>query len=358
MDGAEQGGEGLRVSSVRSRCYGSCLFSSLPPRSASFLRFSQLTCRIPLDPLSGSTFFFFAQPPAAVAASAGAQAQAEAAAAPGDGAVFDALVNQFLNPKGSNLTATVEEFLDMCDYAFLMHLNMLIGEAGPKSERGMRLTEVGKEINLAMQRRLVVADANLRDILSAAPDIKAMEGKLKRCLRTGQVDMAFMVMLNMNLAQAREADGAENAVMVLTHLNTVIMEALDERVAPEVRLLRLLLRTTCKGVREQMLKDNLILPARAGAGGGADGNGEGAVESGSGSPGAWRRVEVTPDALRGAIGELVQQARQIGKVSDICKKQERNVCQQIKCPLDFAWISLIVIRLLFHARLGYPGTPP
>jgi hypothetical protein len=58
-----------------------------------------------------------------------------------------------------------------------------------------------KQINTAMQRRLVAADSNLRAILTLAPDLKKMEGNLRKLYRTGQVDIAFNVVLNMNLAQ-------------------------------------------------------------------------------------------------------------------------------------------------------------
>ena len=83
---------------------------------------------------------------AAAAAAAGAAAAAAGAAAPADGssAVYGALVNQFLNPKGANLTATVDEFLDMCDYGFLMHLDREIAGAGPES------TQVGKVLGYHM----------------------------------------------------------------------------------------------------------------------------------------------------------------------------------------------------------------
>lgn len=54
-----------------------------------------------------------------------------------------------------------------------------------------------------MQRRLTLADGNLRATLAMAPDLKKMEAKLNRLHRMGEADMAFMVVLNMNLAQVR-----------------------------------------------------------------------------------------------------------------------------------------------------------
>lgn len=36
--------------------------------------------------------------------------------------VLDALIDQFTSPKSGNVTATVEEYLDLCDHALLTHL--------------------------------------------------------------------------------------------------------------------------------------------------------------------------------------------------------------------------------------------
>jgi hypothetical protein len=63
-----------------------------------------------------------------------------------------------------------------------------------------------KQINTAMQRRLVAADGNLRGILTLAPDLKKMEGMLRKLYRTGQIDIAFNVVLNMNLAQVSHSN--------------------------------------------------------------------------------------------------------------------------------------------------------
>lgn len=40
--------------------------------------------------------------------------------------VLDALIDQFTSPKSGNVTATVEEYLDLCDHAFLTHLRRRI----------------------------------------------------------------------------------------------------------------------------------------------------------------------------------------------------------------------------------------
>lgn len=47
--------------------------------------------------------------------------------------VLDALIEQFTSPKNGNVTATVEEYLDLCDHALLTHLRGRIESAGAQS---------------------------------------------------------------------------------------------------------------------------------------------------------------------------------------------------------------------------------
>ncbi|CAM9569792.1 unnamed protein product, partial [Hapterophycus canaliculatus] len=142
--------------------------------------------------------------------------------------VLDSLIDQFTSPESGNVTATIEEYLDLCDHAFLTHLRRRIETEEVQSPQANALKHVEEEINMAMQRRLAAADLNLRQVLDLAPDIKKMEGRIRTMFREGNVNMAFMVMISMNLQRAKEAEGADNAVMLLTHLTTFIMMLQDE----------------------------------------------------------------------------------------------------------------------------------
>lgn len=42
---------------------------------------------------------------------------------------LDALIEQFISPENGNMTATVEEYLDLCDHALLTHLRGKIAMA-------------------------------------------------------------------------------------------------------------------------------------------------------------------------------------------------------------------------------------
>jgi len=172
-------------------------------------------------------------------------------------AVWEELCRQMMNPvQGVSMEQTVEQYLDMCDYGFLNYMNRLVFKNAGLPEEA-KIKAVLAEINGAMQRRLVAADERLRQILSAG-NLKTMEAMARDMIRNNGVDMPFMVMLNMNIAQAKQANALQ-AEQVLTHLLTFIQEEQDKVVPANIRLLRLLLRTTCSGVREQMLKQKLIV---------------------------------------------------------------------------------------------------
>lgn len=49
-------------------------------------------------------------------------------------ATFDALIDQFKSPPNGNITATVEDYLDLCDHALLSYIREEISRAGEGSE--------------------------------------------------------------------------------------------------------------------------------------------------------------------------------------------------------------------------------
>jgi hypothetical protein len=103
----------------------------------------------------------------------------------------------------------------------------------------------------------MAADKILRDIL-AAGGLKQMEAKLAYYLRKSEIDMAFNVILRLNIEDAIRAN-VTTAVQIMTHLETLINEHQDALVSPPVKLLRLLVRTEDSNIRKQMLRQKLIL---------------------------------------------------------------------------------------------------
>lgn len=48
---------------------------------------------------------------------------------------LDALIDQFISPQNGNMTATVEEYLDLCDHALLTYLHGRIEAAGEQTDK-------------------------------------------------------------------------------------------------------------------------------------------------------------------------------------------------------------------------------
>jgi len=103
---------------------------------------------------------------------------------------------------------------------------------------------------------LIEADKILRAILSAG-GLKQMEAKLSYYLRRAEIDMAFMVILQLNIEDAINAN-VTTAVQVMKHIETLITEYQDSFVSAPVRLLRMLLRADDITIRKQMLRQKLL----------------------------------------------------------------------------------------------------
>lgn len=166
------------------------------------------------------------------------------------------LLEKLQNPEGGNLTATALSFVNFCDESFNIFLNERIA-AEEEEHNKQVLGKIRYEINRARQSKLMNADKILRDILSAG-GLKQMEAKLAYYLRRSEIDMAFIVILRLNIEDAIRAN-VTTAVQIMTHLETLINEHQDALVSPPVKLLRLLVRTEDANVRLQMLRQKLIL---------------------------------------------------------------------------------------------------
>lgn len=165
------------------------------------------------------------------------------------------LMEKLMNPAATNLTEIVTQYINFCDESFDVFLNSKIAAAETEKEKQV-FGKVRYEINCARQRKLIEADKILRGILSAG-GLKQMEAKLAYHLKRYEVDMAFNVILNLNIEDAIEQN-AETAYKVMKHLQTMINEYQDSIVSSPVRLLRLLVRTDDSNIRKQMLRQKLI----------------------------------------------------------------------------------------------------
>lgn len=216
---------------------------------------------------------------------------------------------------GMSTTEAASQYVNFCDEGFNTYLDDMIANAQTSDEKN-DLGRIRYELNSARQKKLMEADKILRDIL-ASGDLKMIEAKLQMYLRKAEIDMAFIVILQLNIQDAVEAN-AEKAVQIMTHLETLITEYQDNLVSPPVRLLRMLIRAEDSNIRKQMLRQKLL-----GVGGNSDIKEDN--NNDSGTPQAqdttvpqcehiivnavekWGGAEVTVDQLVETIDDVVGQ---------------------------------------------------
>ena len=165
------------------------------------------------------------------------------------------LMIKFIHPENGNLTNTAMQYVNYCDESFDHFLSTTMDELVDELIR-QKFGKIRYEINIARRVKLNEADKILRNILSAG-GLKQMEAKLSYYLRRYDIDMAFMVILQLNIEDALHAN-VTTAVQLMKHLETLINEHQDSLVSSPVRLLRMLLRANDSIIRKQMLRQKLL----------------------------------------------------------------------------------------------------
>lgn len=166
------------------------------------------------------------------------------------------LLDKLENPKNGNITEAAQQYVNFCDESFDSFLGERIASL-PNEKDKQYFGKIRYAVNSARQQKLMEADKIFRGIL-AAGGLKQMEAKLYYHLKRAEIDMAFMVLLNLNIEDAIVANVTQ-AVQVMTHLGTIINEQQDAMVSAPVRLLRLLVRTDDPNIRKQMLRQKVIV---------------------------------------------------------------------------------------------------
>jgi len=223
-----------------------------------------------------------------------------------------------------NLTEVATLYVNFFDESFDVFVNERIKACENEQERQV-FGKIRYEVNCARQEKLLEADRILRSILSAG-ELRKMEARLQYHLRRAEIDMAFMVILQLNIEDAVNAK-AETASNVMRHLGTLIAEYQDSVVSAPVRLMRLLVRTDDPYERKQMLRQKLLIGANA-----AMQRGDTAEARPTSSPqcehivvGAvakWGGAEVTVPELEDTIADVLSQMSGIGGEEDILSDLE------------------------------------
>lgn len=177
---------------------------------------------------------------------------------------YENLLKKVLPPyKAGDTTASIVfNYYDQFDAQFVKVLN-------ERSQNGDEDSKALLEsLAVEQQKRISVAAETLKTILSQGEPMK-MEGAIVRLAREGKIDEAFLLLLEANLTQAKDA-GAMDAVSLMKRLAKRALDEKDKQsTSKEIRLIRQLLRTDDAGEREKLLedaftpKDVLLVPGTA-----------------------------------------------------------------------------------------------
>jgi hypothetical protein len=166
------------------------------------------------------------------------------------------LLEKLQNPVNGNVTEAAFQYVNFCDESFDSFIGQKISSLPDEKDKQI-FGKIRYAVNSARQQKLMEADKILRGIL-AAGGLKQMEAKLYYHLKRVEIDMAFMVLLQLNIEDALVSNVTQ-AVQVMTHLGTIINEQQDAMVSAPVRLLRLLVRTDDSNIRKQMLRQKILI---------------------------------------------------------------------------------------------------
>lgn len=170
-------------------------------------------------------------------------------------ASYDELLDQLddaLADSPAALKTAIDATYERIDLRLLERLSERIA-AGPEHAQSGQI--VRDAISAAMKERMAAAMDAVKTVL-AAGDPTAMRGAVDTLARKGKIDDAFILLLQANIEQAKNAGAtqAEQVIqMVLDHASSVKELGLD----PEIRLVRSLLRTEDKAARIEMLTEGL-----------------------------------------------------------------------------------------------------
>lgn len=156
---------------------------------------------------------------------------------------YDALLAEIqgaASAHGGSLAAAVRRAYNRVDMRFLQHLAQKNLDAADDEERA-GIEAVQAAVTQEMTVRMGAASAAFKAVVTAG-DEDAMNRQMALLLQKGELDEAFLLLLAGNLEQAKAA-GVEQAVAVLSRLQTRAAELKDNRAPPEVALVRKLLRT-------------------------------------------------------------------------------------------------------------------
>mmetsp|Transcript_17470 Transcript_17470/g.26723 ORF Transcript_17470/g.26723 Transcript_17470/m.26723 type:complete len:523 (-) Transcript_17470:40-1608(-) len=179
-------------------------------------------------------------------------------------ASYGDLLKKVLPPykKGESPESVIYNYYDQLDAQFVKLLTEQV-DNGDEDSR-ILLDALASE----QSKRMSAAAESLKAVVSLGDPMR-MEGALIKLAKEGKIDEPFLLLLEANAQQARDA-GANGPAQLMTKLKRRAMEEKDKQSASkEIELLRKLLRTDDSTEREKLLekaftpKEALIVPGTA-----------------------------------------------------------------------------------------------
>jgi hypothetical protein len=163
---------------------------------------------------------------------------------------YEDLLNNVLPPykPGDSPTAAVIKYYEQFDAQFIKILN----ERSSNGEEGAKV--VLEALAVEQQKRISAATESLKQLLTLGDPMR-MEGAIIKMAREGKIDEPFLLLLEANATQARDA-GATGPAQLIERLRKRALEEKDKQASTkEIRLIRKLLRTEDPLEREEILED-------------------------------------------------------------------------------------------------------
>ena len=164
---------------------------------------------------------------------------------------YESQLKKLLPPykAGETFASVVQTNYDKFDAQFVKVLTERVEV--DKDEDSNKLLEA---LAIEQSRRISAATENLKAVL-AMGEPQRMEGSIIKMAREGKIDESFLLLLEANETQARDA-GATGPAELMKRLRTRAVEEKDKQASSkEIALIRKLLRAEDSTVREKILED-------------------------------------------------------------------------------------------------------
>jgi hypothetical protein len=165
---------------------------------------------------------------------------------------YEKLLKNIMPPYkvGDTYQSIVAQYYDQFDAQFVKVLQ----ERAEKQNDDEHAVALMAALAMEQQNKIMAATEALKSVL-AMGDPMRMEGAILKMAREGKIDEPFLLLLEANATQARDA-GALGAAQLMDKLRNRALDEKDKQASSkEIRLVRQLLRAPDAATREKILED-------------------------------------------------------------------------------------------------------